>query len=86
MFYAFSELLALQPEGQHLFFQGFQENVDLLFGGVLAEADTECAVDDFGGQVHGGQHMAAVALGAGGTGGDADAVLLQEVQGTTILT
>ena len=75
-----SELLALEPEGQDLFFQGFEKNVDLLPGGFPGDGDTEGSVDDLRRQVHGGEHMTAVALGAGGTGANADAVLLQEVQ------
>ena len=71
-----SVLSAFEPEGQDLFFQGLEELIDLLAGGLPAEGDTEGSVDDLAGEVHGGQHMAAVALGTGGTGGNADTVLL----------
>ena len=80
-FLIFSASLALETEGQDLFFQGLEKHVDLLAGSLPAEGDTEGSVDDLWGEVHGGQHVAPVALGAGGTGGNADAVLLQQVQG-----
>ena len=71
-----SVLSALEPEGQDLFFQGLEELIDLLAGGLTAEGHPEGSVDDLAGEVHGGEHVAPVALGAGGAGGDADAVLL----------
>ena len=57
------------------------ESVQLLGGGVPAQGDPEGAVQDLRRQTHGFQHMAAVPLGAGGTGGNAAAVVLQIIDG-----
>lgn len=52
--------------------KGFQ----LLPGGVPAEGNPERPVDHLRGSMHGGKNMAAVTLGAGASGGDADAGVL----------
>ena len=57
------------------------QGIDLLLGVIPAKGDPEGAVDGLPGDAHGGEHMAPVALGAGGTGGDADAGILQNIDG-----
>ena len=55
------------------------EFVDLLFGGGIGHADPNGGIDAVLRQAHGGQHVAALALGAGGTAGNVDLELLQIV-------
>ena len=58
-----------------------QQQVQFFPGGVPAEGDPEGTVHDFRGQVHGGEDVAAVTFGTGGTGADTDARVLQNVDG-----
>ena len=55
--------------------------LQLLLGGLPTQRDPEGAVHHRGRQPHGLENMAAVALGAGGPGADADARVLQNVDG-----
>lgn len=59
--------------------EGFDERVDIRFGVITRERNADRAVDDGGGKMQSLEHMAAVALGAGGTGGDVDSFCLQAV-------
>ena len=59
--------------------EGFDERVDIRFGVITRERDADRAVDDSGGKMQSLEHMAAVAFGAGGTGGDVDFFCLQAV-------
>ena len=67
--------------GENFVPENGKELVQLLCGGVPAQGDPEGAVHGLFRHLHGGEHMAPVALGAGGTGGHADAVILQNVDG-----
>ena len=59
--------------------EGFDERVDIRFGVITRERNADRAVDDGGGKMQSLEHMAAVAFGAGGTGGDVDSFCLQAV-------
>ena len=65
--------------GQDIPLQDLQEGIQLLRCGVPAEGDPERTVDDLWGCVHGGEHMAAVALGTGASGGDANRSILKQI-------
>ena len=66
---------------KNLIFDDGIQGVQRVFRGFPAQGNAERSIDGFGGDVHGGEDMAAVAFGAGGTGADADAVILQNVDG-----
>ena len=67
----------LTLEGLFRLKEGFDERVDIRFGVITRERNADRAVDDGGGKMQSLEHMAAVALGAGGTGGDVDFFCLQ---------
>jgi len=71
----------LPHPGQDLLPDHGDESIQILPGGIAANRDAERAVDDFGIDLHGIQHMAPVALGAGTAGGYADAVILKNIDG-----
>ena len=60
---------------------GPNQKLQLLFRGVSAERNTEAAVDNSGIYIHLGQNMTAVSLGTGGTGGNTDLRILENVDG-----
>lgn len=67
--------------GKNIVFDNFHQCVQFFLGGVPAEGDTEGAVNNLRGQIHGGHHMAAVTLGTGAAGADTDTGILQNVDG-----
>ena len=74
------DLCKISPHpGENIRFDGIAQSVQLFLGSVPAQRDPERAVNDGGRQLHGIQNMAAVALGAGRTGGSADPGVLQNV-------
>ena len=62
-------------------FNATNQPVDFLPGGLPAEGNPDGAVDNFRGQMHGGEHMAPVPLGTGRACTDANPRLLQNVDG-----
>ena len=56
------------------------KRVDIGFFRQVGKADTDGAIDFFRGKAAGGQHVAALALGAGRTGGDIDAAVGKDAQ------
>ena len=67
--------------GEDLLFDNGIQLLQLFGSGIPAYGYPEGAVNGFGGHLHGFQNMASVTFCAGGTGGDADAVILQDVDG-----
>ena len=65
--------------GENLVFQNGKKYIQFFPGGAAAQGNPESAVDEIGIGIHGGHHMAPVSLCAGGTGGYADAMVLQDV-------
>ena len=73
--------ISLSGSGQDLIPEDFHQLVQLFYGGMPAQRDPERAVHPLGGNFHGVQGVAAVALGAGRTCGYANAVILENVDG-----
>ena len=55
--------------------------VQLFLRSIPAQRNTERTVHDLGLRTHSFQNVAAVTLGAGAAGADADAVILQNIDG-----
>ena len=71
----------LSNPGEQGFLNGLGQQVYILLCGLPAQRDAEGGIDGLPVNAHGAEHMAPVALGAGGTGGNADAPVLQQVDG-----
>ena len=69
----------LSDSGQNVFPDHSHKRIQFCLSSVAAERNPEGAVNDLGIHIHGGQNMAAVALGAGATGTDANSRILQNV-------
>ena len=67
--------------GEDAVIQNLKNRIQHFRGGIPAQRNPEGAVDNFRGQIHGGERMAAVALGTGGAGADTDTRILEDVQG-----
>ena len=71
----------LPDSGKNLVFDDIVQLVQLFLLCIPAQGNPEGGIHLLGIDLHGGEHMAAVSLGAGGAGGDADVMILQNVDG-----
>ena len=67
--------------GQNFLPDDTNEEVQFLFGGISAQGDPESTVNYLGRNMHGIQNMTPVPLGTGAACTDADAMILQNVDG-----
>ena len=70
----------LPGPGYDLVSDNGNEQVQIFLGGILADGNPERTVDYVRRQLHGAEHMAAVSLGTGAAGADADTGILENVQ------
>ena len=67
--------------GHNLLSDDSDKSIQLFFGGIFAQRNSERTIDNLGRNLHSIQNMTAVPLGAGRTGADTDAMILKNVDG-----